>query len=517
MHPRAFATALTSGLLSLSCGDDLPDASDAGASTSTSAPASSSDGSTGPVSPPPATTTTTTTAADTTAGSTTGEPLCPPSPGQWNSYGYDASNSRHVADDGVITPRTAASLAPVWTVGPLAGVTSTPAVNDGVVYFGDWDGDMHAHCLVDGTQVWTSKVAQGINASPLVEGDLVYIPDDRGNLHALERVDGSERWAVELDEHAHTNIFSSPVLADAETLVIGVASTELAAVLRDYTFRGSVVALDPEDGSEKWRFYTTENDATAGAGVSVWSTAAVDADRGLVFIGAGNTYEEPASPLSDSLLAIDLATGDLVWSQQFTPDDVYVIFGTAPQGPDADVGGSPNLFEIDGRAVVGVGDKAGHYMVLDREDGELVWMRQLAEGSPLGGVMVTAAVGGGAVFVASNTWIELFGFGDPANTATVYALDARDGGILWEVPVEQPVFGAMTLAGGVLTFGTTDGRVVALDAATGEEIWSDVPGGDVGGGFSVVDGHLLVGHGFWFFTAPPDKLGGLTVYAPTGR
>jgi outer membrane protein assembly factor BamB len=114
--------------------------------------------------------------------------------------------------------------------------------------------------------------------------------------------------------------------------------------------------------------------------------------------------------------------------------------------------------------------------------------------------------------VATNHWTELFAFGDPTNTATVFALSAATGAIQWQVEVAQPVFGALTLAADVLYHGDTAGRVYARDAATGAELWSTEPGGDIGGGMSIVDGTLLVGHGFWFFTQLGEPNGGLVAY-----
>jgi polyvinyl alcohol dehydrogenase (cytochrome) len=447
---------------------------------------------------------------DTTAGST-GDAACPVGEQEWRSQGRDPDNTRYNPAETTLTSSTVAGLVERWSLAPLDGVTSTPTVAGGIVYFSDWSGDVHARCLANGDEIWTTDVAIEANASLLITDDAVFVPDARGSIHGLDRATGEVEWTTELDDHPAANIYSSPVLA-GDRLIIGVASTELASIVEDYVFRGSVVALDPGTGEELWRVYTTEDDATSGAGVSVWSTAAVDEARGVVYIGTGNTYEDPAAPLSDSLIALDLMTGGLVWSQQFTAGDVYTVFGEAPNGPDSDVGASPNLFAIDGQDVVGVGDKAGNYMVLDRDSGELVWMRHLTDGSPLGGVMVTAAVGEGAIFVASNVWNALFVFDDPTNTSTLFALRASDGQPMWQVDVPGPVLGGITLAADVLYHGDSTGRIYARDAATGAELWTDTPGGGIGGGFSVVDGRLLVGHGFSFFTAAGAAVGGFVAY-----
>jgi len=69
---------------------------------------------------------------------------------------------------------------------------------------------------------------------------------------------------------------------------------------------------------------------------------------------------------------------------------------------------------------------------------------------------------------------------------------------------------------GVVYHGTIDGTVHALSAQDGTEFWHYKPGGDIGSGFSVVDGTLYVGRGVWFFAQPPVPNGGLVAYALGG-
>ena len=441
-------------------------------------------------------------------------------PAAWPVFNHDGRNSRANRAEKTISPQNVGRLVPRWRVDVLSAVTSTPAVVGGVMYFGDWSGSFHARRTRDGREIWNRRLGSAIRPSPLVARDRVYVPESNGILHALRRDTGDVVWAAPLDTQPLLSIDSSPVLA-GRTIVIGVASFEQGIKKADYTFRGSVVGLDARSGHERWRVYTTENDATAGAGVSVWSSAAVDEARKLVFIGTGQTYEQPASPRGDSLIAIHYETGAVAWVHQFTAGDVFTVAGGGP-GPDADVGASPNLFSIDGRDVVGVGQKNGLYHVLDRKSGKTVWETQLTGGSPLGGIMVTAAVDHGVIFVNSNKW-RVFGIfsgtNSPLDTSSTFALDARDGHIRWETPMPAPMFSALTVANGVVYQGTIDGTVHALSAADGKRLWSDAPGGGIAGGFSISRGTLYVGHGFWFFRPPPTPEGGLVAYsvAPNRR
>lgn len=438
---------------------------------------------------------------------------------EWPVFNHDDRNTRANAAERRISPKNVGRLVARWRIDGLSAVTGTPTVVGGVVYFGDWTGIVHAVRTSDGTEVWNRKLGSAVRPSPLVAGDRVYAPESNGLLHALDRKTGAIVWTTPLDRQPLLSIDSSPVMAGT-TIVLGVASFEQGIRKTDYTFRGSIVGIDARTGHERWRVYTTENDATAGAGVSVWSSAAVDRRRKLVFIGTGQTYEQPASPRGDSVIAIDYRTGKVAWVHQFTPNDVFTVAGGGP-GPDADVGASPNLFSIGGRDVVGVGQKNGVYHVLDRRTGHMVWETQLTTGSPLGGVMVTAAVHRGVVYVNSNKW-RVFGIfsgvSSPLDTSSTFALDARTGRILWETPMAAPMFGAMSWANGVVYQGTIDGTVHALAAADGRELWTDRPGGGVAGGFSISDGSLYAGRGFWFMAPPATPNGGLVAYSvPSGR
>ena len=446
----------------------------------------------------------------------------------------DATTTTAVAAD-AITPERASDLVEAWRVDGQVGVTGRPAVRDGLVYFGNWAGSVQAVDLTTGEMRWQTQVAADntvtIDGAALATDDLVYVADGDGKMYALHRATGELAWTQTLEPHPDVRIFSSPVLApDAidgkDVVIIGVASSELRRPIDDFTFRGSVVALDAASGEEVWRLPVSEGEN--GAGVSVWSSAAIDEERKLAFIGTGQAYEHPAGPLSDSLLAIDYGTGELEWSRQFTENDVWTYFSPPPKGPDADIGATPNLFTVDGRDLVGVGDKAGTYDVFDRETGDTVWARELTPGSPLGGVMVTAAYGApgsggpgddeGTIYVTSNEMDpgQMTASNAESHRSMLFALDAGTGEVQWQQDMQGATFGSIAVADGVVYRPSVPGPLTALDARTGDVLWSAEPGGDMGAGVRVVDGYVLAPHGFWFFMATPTQLGGVVAYALDG-
>lgn len=432
----------------------------------------------------------------------------------WGSFGYDLSNSRHNRLEETLNVANVDGLEELWRFDGVEGVTGTPTVFGNAVYFGAWDGVLRSVDSETGALLWDTTLTTGsIDGTATLAGDDLYVGDSDGYLHGVDRLTGDVQWSMLLDSHPDTRIYSSPMVL-GNVVLIGVASTELAVPKPDFTFRGSVVAVDRETGTEVWRTYVTDG-VTSGAGGSVWSSTAFDPERGLVYIGTGQSYEAPASPRTDSLLALDVADGSVVWSRQFTAGDVFTFWNMA--GPDADIGAAPNLFSIGDRDVVGVGDKAGHYAVFDRETGDTVWSVELPEGNRLGGIMTTAAYADGVLYVNSNRWgANILNFHDPTHASTTYALDAATGTELWSTDLPSTVFGALSIANGVVYQPSVKGTVYAIDAADGDVLWSDQPGADLGGGVSIRNGTVYVPYGFWFIAQPATPNGGVVAYRLPG-
>jgi polyvinyl alcohol dehydrogenase (cytochrome) len=272
---------------------------------------------------------------DESSSSTT--PTVPPDAADvaWPEFGFDAANSRSNPHEVVIGVDNVGDLAEKWEVDGLEGVTATPAVVDGIVYVGDYTGSVRAFDAETGDEVWATQLETGaVYGTPAITDDRVFAGDQSGFLHALDRETGEVLWTERAGEHASTIIFNSPVTT-GDLVIAGVGSVENFTAPEDYTFQGSVSAYDQATGEERWRAFSTPNDETGGAGVAIWSTPAIDEERGLVYVGTGQAYEAPAGEMSDSIIAIDVETGEVAWHHQFTEGDVRSFSGTEGTGPDA--------------------------------------------------------------------------------------------------------------------------------------------------------------------------------------
>ncbi|HEX6424531.1 MAG TPA: PQQ-binding-like beta-propeller repeat protein [Acidimicrobiales bacterium] len=426
-------------------------------------------------------------------------------PAEWPRLGSDLANTRAAVGETTVDPGTVADLAPAWEVDGVKGVTGTPVVAGGTVYVGDWTGHLRAIDAATGDERWAHDLGGGyVGGAAALDDDVVVVGTFDARLVAVDRDSGQPVWETPVDDHPKAVVFGSPVVAEGLVLV-GVGSFEVFVPGDPPTFRGQVVAVDAASGDEAWRFAVTAGDETEGPGVSVWSSPAVDTDRGVLYIGTGQAYAPPAPPRSDALLALDLRTGREVWSTQFTAGDAWTI--TDPTGLDADVGAAPNLFTVGGTDAVGVGDKAGAYRALDRDTGAVLWERQLTEGGLQGGVMASAAVAGGTVFVTSN---------EASRDAVLAALAADTGDELWRVDVGAHVTGPVTWASDVVYVADDSGRIAAYDAGDGGRLWSHAVPFPAAGGIAVVDGTVYAGWGWWLASEPDGADGGLIAFRLPG-
>jgi polyvinyl alcohol dehydrogenase (cytochrome) len=427
----------------------------------------------------------------------------PAAGGEWTMFGGDLANTRANKLETKLTVQSVPGLKELWTFRG-AGCTATPAVAGGVVYVPTWGGKVYALDAATGVQRWMTALPDLIDSSPAVTATTVYVSDDQGSVHALDRADGKKLWSKLVDMHPEAHLWSSPIYVPSlDILVLGVASGE-EAVQGPWTFRGSVVALDAKTGEERWKFYTTTADAMSGPGVAVWATAAVDETRKLLFIGTGNGYDGVTGPLVDSLLALDLTSGERMWSHQFTAEDAFTIATFA--GPDYDLGASANLFQVGGQDVVGVGIKSGDYAVLARDTGEVVWKTNLTTGSVQGGFIASAAVAEDKVFAAGNHYPEM-------NT-TLAAFEAASGKVLWKADLMGgTAFASVAYASGVAYLGLSNGDFYAFEAASGKQLVKLAAPDAIAGGPSVANGVVYVPWGYnWTLREGMEGNGGLTAY-----
>jgi alcohol dehydrogenase (cytochrome c) len=134
----------------------------------------------------------------------------------------------------------------------------------------------------------------------------------------------------------------------------------------DHVWRCYTVPKPGEPGSETW---PADGEAWARGGANCWVTGTFDPETNLLYVGTGNPapdfdgeVREGDNLYTDSIIAVDVDSGQIRWHCQCTPHDVW----------DYDSIAENILFELDGRKLLGHFDKNGYFFVVDRTNGELV-------------------------------------------------------------------------------------------------------------------------------------------------
>ncbi len=485
-------------------------------------------------------------------------PNDPPAPTEWRSYGGSLARTFFNPAETAVTRDTAARLVPLWRFTTGGIVTAQPMVArvdlpgapaTEMVFISSWDGHHYALRAADGSLVWSfafkphpgaSYPAVSSAAIEDIDGRRVVIVSGGMTMYALDAATGAEIWAFDAGTGCTTcdsavernEIESSPAVFEG-VVSFGMDVNDgrgkggfLAVDARRGTLRwffdlasGTVCHADPDDEIRRFdgyhsaaelglppNFFATRRgcnfDRTPNSCGNIWSSASIDPKRRLLYTASSNcdtdnrpTTPEPPPPMppwDEAIFALRLDSGEPVWRWRAREVD----------NDDLGYGGVPNLFaiEVDGvwREVVGVGNKDGRYVVLDR-DGvnersgvvEPYWITQTVPGGSIGGILQSAAVGEGRVMFTSGFGLEL---NDPQKPAAV-ALDAATGKILWALDDAPPSYSPTSAVPGVVFMGSTYGSLFAYDSTTGQTLNRLPAGGPLGSPATIVGGRVYIGAG----------------------
>ncbi len=471
----------------------------------------------------------------------------------WNGWGVDLDNSRfQPADAARISAEQVPKLKLKWAFGFPGDFTAyaQPVVAGGRVFVGSAAGQIYSLDAATGCTYWSFQADGGVRTAITIgPGNVAYFGDLRAEVYALDATMGKLLWKKTLDPHPVARITGSPKLFQGRLYVPVSSREEWAAADPAYrccTFRGSIVALDAKTGKEIWRTYTVKEPShlveTTKEGVqiwgpsggAIWSSPAIDAKRKLLYAGTGDGYSRPSTPFTDAILALDLATGKIIWSRQVTPQDDWNTSCFQPghsncpkdAGPDYDFGSSPILRTLpDGRNVVLASQKSGVIYALDPDKkGEVIWQTRLGKGGVLGGIQWGPAADGEAAYVAISDVGAVLGpegiQPDPKLGGGLFAIQISTGKKLWSaLPSEEGChtprcspgqLAAVTAIPGVVFSGSLDGHFRAYSSQDGRVLWdydtlrefptvNQVPakGGSLdGAGPAVAGGMVFVNSGY---------------------
>ncbi len=386
-----------------------------------------------------------------------------------------------------LTPEMAATLRPAWERNFDSPVSARPVVIGERVYAAEWMGQVHVLDAATGETIWSRRVTDdiridwpwhGFTGTPAFSDRAMFLATVSGDAFALDLETGETLWTADISEDPHGGNVGE-MLHWEGVVYIGLASVEepLSKMVEGFEvdFHGAILALDAATGETIWEQPLALPPAD---GVPMWTSFAIDPDLGMLYYTTGNNYTSP-NTLSDSMIAARLDTGEIVWSRQTTPNDVWTQ--AEPDGPDYDYTGGAQIFEVtrDGETIpaVGAGEKSGRFHVWDRRTGDPLWSTVIGYPDVGGGIHGEASIGTDRVLLWGN---NNYDNADPEqHLMDVGAVDIDTGQYLWVRSEVQPAVleSAGFLAGDVYFVGSLDGIVRGYDAMTGDDVWaSDVHG-----------------------------------------
>jgi alcohol dehydrogenase (cytochrome c) len=274
------------------------------------------------------------------------------------------------------------------SLGGTAGneaLEGTPLVDDGFMYISDHWGVVYKIDVRSGTSgriVWKMDPGQerlDRNRGVALWGNFVIsVTSYDGRVIATDKESGKIVWDKNLRDQPDLELTAAP-LALKDSIIVGASGGDRG--LRDW-----IAALDPKTGELLWKTFTIpaprepgsetwkdKNNAWQTGGGAFYVTGSYDPETNITYWGSGNPvpgYDSAFRPgdnlYTNSLLAIDAATGKFKWHFQYTPND----------NRDYDETGTHILIDakVDGedRKMVSHAGRNGYNYVFDRLNGQFL-------------------------------------------------------------------------------------------------------------------------------------------------
>ena len=425
---------------------------------------------------------------------------------QWNGFGVDSSNSRYQPKPGM-TAADVPNLKLKWAFGFPGGTQAygNPAIVGGRVFVGSDNGTVYALDAETGCTHWTFKADGGVRTAPSValagRKYAVYIGDLKANLFALDAETGAVIWKKTLDTHRFARITGAPILPTARSTCrcrrprkrrrrspTTNAAPSAAASSRSKRRPASSCGRATPSPRRRPRSARTRRArrSTRRPARRCGTRRRSIAQKGVLYIGTGNSYTGPAVKTSDSVIAMDLKTGKIVWWNQVTGGDAFLV-GCRPgsrtarrnSAPTHDFGNAPILRTLPGgKRVIVIGQKSGTVWGLDPDnEGKVLWQFKAGKGGALGGIEWGSAADDTAAYIPVSDVLT-----PPNEAGGLFALKLTDGQPLWHTPAPKlecntgrGCTGAqsapVSVIPGAVFSGSVDGHMRAYSTKDGSILW----------------------------------------------
>jgi glucose dehydrogenase len=232
-------------------------------------------------------------------------------------------------------------------------------VSDGTYYINTPKADVFALDAATGKQLWhwTPTYEPGFNVGTggrqpgvaIAEGK-VFAPTRDGYIYALDQMLGGQLWKTQVAAwqtggkvssapiYVNGIVLSGDSAGDNGGISASVAAFDATNGRRLWTW--SVIPARGQPGGNTWP--ANDSQGAPYGGGSIWESPIIDTKRNLAIIGTGNPVpwnsRGPGMNLfTDSIVALNLYTGQLVWYYQTAHHDLW----------DADLPNNGVMFDAD--------------------------------------------------------------------------------------------------------------------------------------------------------------------------
>ena len=435
---------------------------------------------------------------------------------KWTSWGFDSSNTRYQPESNIDSSNLK-KLKLKWSFGLNETDTrGQPIAVGGVIFVSG--KSLHALDKETGCSFWSFQPKSNavFRNSPVFDGakeDAIYIVDSNFIVYKLNILNGTVVWKTKINKEFESNTSSaSPTLA-GNLLFVPISTYEtVLAIDPNYECcksSGGMIAINSENGEIIWNHrieeraqftkkgLITRTKKYAPAGSAVWNSPSIDLQEGKVFFGTGQSLQSPASKNSDSIISLDINSGEKVWVTQTLSGDAYNVGCEIPivrsmvcpeeKGPDFDFGASViQTTDLDGNKILLAGQKSGWVFKLNPLTGEIDWKKKVGNGGLLGGIHFGMATDNKKLYVPiSDRWVNRDY--DKKAKPGLYALDFLKGEIIWSfIPKNicserKPLYGEgncflgysapISVTNDILFAGSLDGTLSAHSVMSGNKLW----------------------------------------------
>ena len=487
------------------------------------------------------------------------EMLRNPAPGEWlnwrgtdNAWGYSPLDQITLDNVGEL------QLAWSWAMDETGSQEAAPLAHDGILYVpnprgviqaldgatGDliWEYRPGVTLRVDGTRTSDNTglpanaravVGRGVQKNIAIYGDMIYAATGDASIVAVDARTGREVWKTAVADPGLGYFYvAGPIVAHGK-LITGISGCE--RYKDDVCF---ITGHDAITGQELWRTSTIARPGEPGgdtwgdlplrfrAGSDAWIAGSYDAETNLVYWATSQAKPWARAVrgtagdalYTNSSLALDPDTGELVWHYQYLPGETH----------DMDEVFESVLIDLDGRRSLFKMGKLGILWQIDRTTGEFInatdigYQNILSVDSETGEVryrpgmipeigveieMCPSTSGfkswramafsplTNALYIPVTLNCELATFGPaerilggggtgpvrrintphPAsegNLGELLVIDIRNGEVMWRHRTPSPInTAALTTAGGLVFAGDWDRHMYAYNAQSGDILW----------------------------------------------